>query len=685
MKKLYAIFAMVLMPICALAQTMTKENQTLTDLGFILEKDVNFREGYVNDKEISPADQLVFTGIDEDLKLNNYATQRVTNEGLEFLSIERTNKNDIYLHQGNGLRTIANERWFAINDLREGQIIAFDISGTDTTQFVVNSIACNGKTDWQDNFCQPLIVEPISEGIHTIQELAQEGSADSFRYFKVINSGTLPVKFNGKSSQWLYRMQIWSSAEEDEVVSSPSFTMTKVDGAMRLGTVKPGESTRGSAVTTWFSYESESPLFLKDTDEILSADTIWIDEQKYELENIVYKKVLDPQDGFFGEHEYYEGDEIGFDNNDDEDGDGFVIVNLASVSETGAFSEISSYKVAVGEIDLNPPTLTLVGVDGDIRTYKIGWNNNTLCKEPFSFTATTDDGANVITDLELGATVTARDNISVKVEVSGYNDGVYNLDELFLEGVEISRKYGNEKEHDWDFRNLTEDQLAEINQQVIDYYAVYDDEENIIATYTVEQYENGDIPDDVDPQPVAKNFGWDGSDNRNVNRHWRTWIPTYQLDEEGNPTTTIESSVYAEETTGLFDGLVVDNEHPNYSTMAIFTDQSGLYIMNKGTIEVKDVKYGEIIMLESNGGTTCVVCEDPYNPLVISIGAGTYLYSIDLFTYNDLPDAINEINATTLNSGIVYTIDGRVVNKNADLNGLQRGLYILNGKKYIVK
>ena len=177
----------------------------------------------------------------------------------------------------------------------------------------------------------------------------------------------------------------------------------------------------------------------------------------------------------------------------------------------------------------------------------------------------------------------------------------------------------------------------------------------------------------------------DGSDNRNVNRHWRTWIPTYQLDEEGNPTTTIESSVYAEETTGLFDGLVVDNEHPNYSTMAIFTDQSGLYIMNKGTIEVKDVKYGEIIMLESNGGTTCVVCEDPYNPLVISIGAGTYLYSIDLFTYNDLPDAINEINATTLNSGIVYTIDGRVVNKNADLNGLQRGLYILNGKKYIVK
>jgi len=685
MKKLYAIITLMVMASANLfAQTMTEENQTLADMGYVLQKDVDFRGGMVNGKEILPAEQLTFSGIDEDLTLNKYHTQRVTNSGLEFLSIARTGKNDIYLQQGNGLRTIANERWFAVNELRKGQILVFDISSTDTTQFVVNSIACNSGTGWADTPSDPLIVAPISDGIHKLQA---ESGADTYRYFEVINPGTLSVKFNGKSSQYIYRMQIWGSADEDEAVSAPSFTMTRVDGAMRLGTVKSGESSKGSAVSTWYSFESVDPIFLKDTEEIAKADTIWLDEEhtQFELENIVYKKVLDPKDGFYGENEYYEGDEIGFDNNDDEDADGYVNLNIATVSETGGFSEIQTYRIAVGEIDLNPPTLTLVGIDGLLRTYQIGWTNNTLCKEPFVFSVSTDDGANEITDLELGATVSAYNNITVKVEVPGYNPGEYTLDELFQENVEISRKNGTEKAHDWDFQNLTEEQLSQINQMVIDHYAVYDEEDNVIATYTVEQYDNGDIPDGADIVAIAKNFGWDGSDSRNAARHWRTWIPTYAVDQEGNPTETIESSVYAEETTGMFDGLVVDNQHPNYSTMAIFTDQSGLYFMSKGTIEVKDVKYGEIVMYTTNGGTQVIVNEDPYEPLVINVAAGTYVYNIDVLTYENLPDEIKNVLGDKVMDSTVYSIDGRVVNRNADINSLQKGMYILNGKKFIVK
>ena len=135
----------------------------------------------------------------------------------------------------------------------------------------------------------------------------------------------------------------------------------------------------------------------------------------------------------------------------------------------------------------------------------------------------------------------------------------------------------------------------------------------------------------------------------------------------------------------MFDGLVVDNQHPDYSTMAIFTNQSGLYFMSKGTIEVKDVKYGEIVMYTTNGGTQVIVNEDPYEPLVINVAAGTYVYNIDVLTYENLPDEIKNVLGDKVMDSTVYSIDGRVVNRNADINSLQKGMYILNGKKFIVK
>ena len=69
---------------------------------------------------------------------------KVTNEGLEFLSVH-TMKDQMHLVPGTGLRSTGNERWIAIKDLREGQILTFDISNQDSTQFIVNSNACFGK------------------------------------------------------------------------------------------------------------------------------------------------------------------------------------------------------------------------------------------------------------------------------------------------------------------------------------------------------------------------------------------------------------------------------------------------------------------------------------------------------------------------------------------------------------
>ena len=200
MRKIYAfaLSAFMMLPLALNAQTMTNENETLDGMGFRLEKDVNFRDGFVNDKEIVPNNALNFGEEESDVTINGYHPSKLTNEGLEFMSIQLPG-NGIDLVNGTGLRSSKNERWIVVNELREGQILAFDISNTDTTSFVVNSYECNSKTGWADNLVDPLIVEPISGEVHAIQELASQ-EVDTYRYFKVINSGSMYAKFNGKTT-----------------------------------------------------------------------------------------------------------------------------------------------------------------------------------------------------------------------------------------------------------------------------------------------------------------------------------------------------------------------------------------------------------------------------------------------------------------------------------------------------
>lgn len=726
MRKFYSLVlsALVAIPMAMNAQ-MTEENEVLANLedGYRLEKDVDFKAATVNGVAIEPAYSLEY-GVDvPNMKVNGYVPKFLTNTGLEFMSIQLPG-NGIDWPANNALRSTNNERWFGLHGLRENQIVVFDVS--DTTRFVVNSIACNGNTGWKDTPQEPLILENISKEIHDLQDLAapepepgQEplSVADAFCYFRVINSGDCYIKINGKNSaNYLSRFQIWSPAGEAEVVSIPSLKVVGVDGEARQLEFKPGESTFGSKVVTYYSTDGDDPVFLKEVfdhyDYVYETDgegnVIYNDGLPVVKEEIpVYKKVLDESQFVDVDNTIYYGPNAPFnpddgyiyvDASDDEDGDGKVTVKAVSVSEsTLVISEIQEIEVNVGEIQLNAPTLTLVGINGKERTYKITWNNNTLCGEPYKFIF--ENAEDVYSEYDwdeetnsnpaFDATISSESWVKVSVEVDGYTSGSVQED-VFEAGKNYDRANA-EVGHDWDFQNLTDEQRALIKHEVIDHYYIEDEDGSVKATYTIDEFEAGlgvdgaDLTgNDVKPAYVVS--GWDEVDNRVLGgRHWRTWIPTYEKDETGAPTDVIASSVYAEEETGLLDGLTVDNDHPKWSTIAIFTDnQAGLYYMSKGTLKVNAVKYGQIAVLTTNTGVTLGKVTEAVEGYEFTIGAGVYVYNIDIFTPDVLPEVPEElvgvegVKAADAKKGVRYNLAGQRVNK------AYKGLVIEDGKVLLV-
>lgn len=727
MRKFYSLVlsALVAIPMAMNAQ-MTEENETLANYedGYRLEKDVDFKAATVNGVAIQPAYSLQFGAEVSGVKINGYVPKFLTNTGLEFMSFNLPGDN-IDWPNNNALRSTKNERWIGIHYLREGQIVVFDVSNKDAAQFVPNSIACNKNTGWADTPQEPQILEEISQEIHDLQDLSAErdpetgeiisSNTDAFRYFRVINSGDCYIKFNGKTANYLSHFQIWSPAGEAEVVSIPSLKVVGVDGEARQLEFKPGESTFGSKVVTYYSTDGDDPVFLKEVfdhyDYVYETDdegnVIYNDGQPVVKEEIpVYKKVLDESQfvdvdniTYYGPNAPFNPDDgyIYVDASDDEDGDGKVTVKAVSVSEsTLVISEIQEIEVNVGEIQLNAPTLTLVGINGTERTYKMTWNNNTLCGEPYGFIFENGEELYVEYDWDsetnsnpaFDATFSSETTIKMTVRVEGYIDGVTEI-EVYEAGENYS-PVAKEGEHDWDFQNLTQEQLDMINQKLIDHYYIEDEDGNVKATYTIEEYEAGvgddgtDLLGDNVVLPAYFVCGWDGSDSRNANRHWRTWIPTYELDDNLQPTTTIVSTAYAEDKTGLLDGLTVDNDHPSYSTMAIFTNKEGLYFMSKGTLKVNEVKYGQIVVLTTNTGVTVVKVDNAPEGYEFTIGKGTYVYSIDIVTPDVLPDVpyelvgVEGVKAADAKKGVRYNLAGQRVNK------AYKGLVIEDGKVLLV-
>lgn len=681
MKKFYALVASALMmlPFSASAQTMTTENSILEEWGYRLEKDVNFVEGTVNEKPIVPNDQLKWGDV-ESYKINQQAVTRLANEGLEFMGVNVAG-DGIEMLAGKGLLSKKNERWIVVNDLRVGQIVALDISNKDTVQFVVNSNACNAKTGWADNFVDPLIVEPISGSVHELQEIAEPGSADAIRYFKVINEGAMFAKFNGKTQNYLYRMQIWAKNDEPEAVTAPSIKMVGVNGDARNIEFKSGESTYGNEVKTYYAFEGNDPVYLKDSEEVdhyeytyeLDGDgnpVIGEDGNPVIIDQTpVYKKVLDMDavaeaGGEFGDYVFNPEDgSVAVSAGDDEDGDGVVIIKYASVSSEGAVSQIMTTSMNIGEIQLNAPTLSLVSFSGLDRTYKIGWANNTLCGEDYMFVIETGEGGYSETEANvgIGELVSSAKSIKVTVKVEGYADGIGEIAEVDVKDVDVKVRAdlgnGQNEEHNWDFCTLTQEVLEMVSGKIIDHYELLDENGEVVETYTVEEVESGQGPKEEELAKVFKYFGWDGEQS-GKSRCWRTWIPEYEV-VDGEQTETIINSVYAEDQTGLLKGLVADNSHPNYSSMCIYVNNAGLYYMSKGTIVVENVAYGEYVAVTTNTGTTITQYLDTENPFTFNVKQDTYVHSIDVYTYDNLPDNVECITAPDASQRTaIYTIGG---------------------------
>ena len=342
------------------------------------------------------------------------------------------------------------------------------------------------------------------------------------------------------------------------------------------------------------------------------------------------------------------------------------MVKAASVSSEGTLSQIVTINVSIGEIQLNAPTLSLVNFSGKERAYKIGWTNNTLCGEEYQIICETGEGSYIEYEANtgIGDIVSSAESLKVTVKVSGYTDGVCELAEVDASGVDVKTREGlgngMNPEHNWDFCVFTEEVRQMINEEVIDRYVIRDDEGNVVKEYTVEQVDGDEVPEeDIDKlDKIVKYFGWDGLDSRKTGRHWRTWVPEYEVIED-SVTENILSSVYAEDQTGLLKGLVADNDHPKYSSMAIFTTGEGLFYMSKGTIQVEGVAYGEYVAVTTDAGTTISQHLDAENPFTVSIGSNRYVKSIDVYTYDDLPDGMECITAPSASQRTaIYNANG---------------------------
>jgi len=737
MKKLYTIIAvMMMMPAMAFAWSfdLLDENPVLqgADYNLKLTKNYNFFNATFNGENM----------VDED-------GNRITGDGCLVFSPDKAsiklNKNDVFqvvapvcmknfFMQGGGgainMRANINRdglhnygsgpRYFAISDVKAGQVIVCQWGMSQSSNVVQPSNLISGATacEWTD----------ISEEVHAAQaaeideETGEPKTPDTFSYWKVETDGFFVIEIQRYGC--VLGLQIWTDANAKEYVTSPSFAVSKVDLDTRYGKVIEGESSEGNAVTTWYSLDGSDPIFLKETDEVESEEIVYtydeegnvIDEQTV----YTYKKVLDPiEDGIYGEIQYFEEDGISFDSTVDEDGDGYVTIKMATVSETGnAYSDIVEYRISVQPVTLNPPTLTLVGINGFERTYQIGWTNNTLCHEEFSFNAEVDGES--YEGLALGDVITAQSDVKVTVVAAGYYDGVYELAEVLNKGVNMYRKNQEKAEqglHDWDYVLTDEDVKDKVTGKEIAYCYIEGAED---VHYTKEEYENGEAADGTDLSGaivVYADYGWDwdGGNARATLRVLKTEVePDVWEPVEGGYDFNEAGFGYHPDVLGLVsrDGLNIScpPNTKNNSCILQYVDRAdgdgsllGIYFMARPTLtfERNAAEYGDFVLVyQGQGGSNYTnnrwpsVHEVPADQLLTFQLAnnGVHLFYIDIYT-SDKPEdyedpyvtGIETVKKQNINNGFVYTIDGRIVNRNADLNGLQRGLYILNGKKVIIK
>lgn len=83
---------------------------------------------------------------------------------------------------------------------------------------------------------------------------------------------------------------------------------------------------------------------------------------------------------------------------------------------------------------------------------------------------------------------------------------------------------------------------------------------------------------------------------------------------------------------------------------------------------------------------TIIVPSDGIAVSTTEIGAICYIFSGTITKVGELPEGIENVQTDGLqNVSSVYSIDGRVVSQSKDVNKLSKGLYIIGGKKVIIR
>lgn len=666
----------------AVYQYMENDSTLLTYFpGFEVYKFYDFIAWTVNDEAIGDWAY----GSDEAFTVSAFSMVACTSEGLTNFYFPNVDNGwgDLVVSYRSGYGFYdygSGYRPMYIGDMQAGQIVVVEEhqgQSYEATDSLYDYSNCENITD---------SIWALQEAIDSDGDGEADGSNDGFFYFRMTGSGYF--SFMLSRGCYVPTLAILQDENAEEFVTAPSMKITKVDGSAREITVTDGYSSTGKSVTTWYSIDGSEPLFLVDTDEIASADTIWAEDSlSYELENITYVQVPQPdEDGNYGDF-LYEGDAISFDSNDDEDGDGYILLQMATVSESGLYSSTVSLSISVSEITLNEPTLTLYTIDGTSRGYTLGWTNNTICGEDYTFQVEYDDKAD--DSYVEGDIIYASDYITVTVSAEGYNSATCALDELADEGTNYYRK-NSDSDHDWDFVNLSEEMLAKFQCTELDYYYNIDANGDTV-TYDPND-DSIDLPDDV--EEVYKDYGWYYDSSKY--RSWRNLVVDTLVTtaSDGTDSTYTECS-YAEDTTGLFDGLTITCDPYTSSSgywaasYALYTNGGGLYVMKSTTVEIEDILYGEYAIMTCYSGSVLGKVEDAESGLTLTASSGAYIYYIDIYTTEELGeyDAISEVSsADTSKLGNVYSLDGRLVKRHAaNADGLSKGIYILNGKKILVK
>ncbi|MBQ8736407.1 MAG: hypothetical protein IJY78_01040 [Bacteroidaceae bacterium] len=699
MRKLYlfvlAAFIMCATSVKAWKCTIPQENEALQ--GLRLYKHYDFVAGTLNGEKVVETG-FILASTPMDFKLNKFDTYQVLNEGMTNFYIGIGTAAVECRVGKDGIRNLGSgNRHFAIGEMKAGNILVVQGGVVSSRSWATAPLSTN--------------CIDVTDSIHTVQRSIDfdgdgvaDDSADVYNYWLMTEDGRLDIVLGRDNC--IQGIQIWMDAKASEAVSNPLMSLTEVEYSYRKIKVKPGESTFGSEVETYYTFDGTDPIYLRETEEVLRVDTIWsIDEETgedvYTLET-VYRQEPYQIDGAWGDWIYDtsmgEEAEISISDAEDEDGDGYVTVKVASITADGVMSEIVSMSFSVGEVTLNAPTLTLVGMDDIYRTYQIGWTNNTLCGEEFVVTCETGEGD--MAELNVGDLISSAQSITVTVSAEGYANGVYTLEDLEQEGVSYYRK--NEEvaslgAHDWDFQNLPEDIVAKLRGEVTDYYYVVDEATGDTTYYDGSKVESGVIDCPTDATPHFKYWGWNTGDLGKNRVTIDVIVDTIKTED-----TTYVEVYYTEEQIGIFDGLIVDCPPNANNASCIFmyvTPDLGAYFMARPTITIPTVAYGEYVVIgQGKGGsnyvnstwTSCQMNTNVEGGYTVTLdNGGIHVFYIDVYTTETLPDVIEKVEGPSVNFADIYSLDGRLVRSKANINnafnGLQKGIYIMNGKKYLVK